>query len=100
MIAEHLPGATSRRWRSGRCGPYLVEPKGEVAQWGQRSSGIFLAPAEDPATGVRQTGGIKVPRTAELRPTGHHFAGLPVHRATDRQGRPSPLVSRTPARLR
>ncbi|MBA9047192.1 hypothetical protein BJ996_003923 [Streptomyces phaeogriseichromatogenes] len=46
-------------------GPYLVEPKDKVGQWGQRSLEIFRELAQDPATGVRLTSGIEASRTAE-----------------------------------
>jgi D-amino-acid oxidase len=49
-------------------GPYLVEPKDKVEQWGQRSLEIFRELAEDATTGVRLTSGIEASRTAEAVP--------------------------------
>lgn len=49
-------------------GPYLVEPKDKVNQWGQRSLEIFRELAEDQATAVRLTSGIEASRTAGSPP--------------------------------
>ncbi|MFF6772748.1 FAD-dependent oxidoreductase [Streptomyces sp. NPDC012637] len=67
VIAEQVPGATSLA-AGAMWGPYLVEPKDRVDQWGQRSLEIFRELAEDPATGVRLTSGIEASRTAEAPP--------------------------------
>ncbi|MGW3974887.1 FAD-dependent oxidoreductase [Streptomyces ardesiacus] len=67
VVAEQVPGGTSLA-AGAMWGPYLVEPKDEVGQWGQRSLGIFRKLAEDPATGVRLTNGIEASRTAEAAP--------------------------------
>ncbi len=40
VIAEQVPGGTSLA-AGAMWGPYLVEPKDKVGQWGQRSLGIF-----------------------------------------------------------
>ncbi|GGW77337.1 hypothetical protein GCM10010350_72960 [Streptomyces galilaeus] len=66
VIAEKVPGtslAAGAIW-----GPYLVEPKDKVDQWGQRSLEIFRKLAEDPSTGVRLTSGIEASRTADAPP--------------------------------
>ncbi|MER7851472.1 FAD-dependent oxidoreductase [Streptomyces bacillaris] len=67
VIAEQVPGVTSLA-AGAMWGPYLVEPKDEVDQWGQRSLKIFRELAEDPSTGVRLTSGIEASRTAEAPP--------------------------------
>ncbi|MFE0219683.1 FAD-dependent oxidoreductase [Streptomyces albidoflavus] len=67
VIAEQVPGVTSLA-AGAMWGPYLVEPKDKVDQWGQRSLEIFRKLAEDPATGVRLTSGIEASRTAEAPP--------------------------------
>ncbi|MFC8868219.1 FAD-dependent oxidoreductase [Streptomyces sp. NPDC057148] len=67
VIAEEVPGVTSLA-AGAMWGPYLVEPKDKVDQWGQRSLEIFRRLAEDPATGVRLTSGIEASRTAETAP--------------------------------
>ncbi|MEW5626503.1 FAD-dependent oxidoreductase [Streptomyces hydrogenans] len=67
VIAEQLPGVTSLA-AGAMWGPYLVEPKDKVEQWGQRSLEIFRKLAEDPATGVRLTSGIEASRKAEAPP--------------------------------
>ncbi|MGZ3100502.1 FAD-dependent oxidoreductase [Streptomyces sp. H72] len=67
VIAEEVPGVTSLA-AGAMWGPYLVEPKDKVDQWGQRSLEIFRRLAEDPATGVRLTSGIEASRTAEAPP--------------------------------
>ncbi len=67
VIAEQVPGVTSLA-AGAMWGPYLVEPKNKVDQWGQRSLEIFRRLAEDPSTGVRLTSGIETSRTAEAPP--------------------------------
>lgn len=67
VIADQVPGVTSLA-AGAMWGPYLVEPKDKVDQWGQRSLEIFRKLAEDPATGVRLTSGIEASRTAEAPP--------------------------------
>ncbi|MEU6706591.1 FAD-dependent oxidoreductase [Streptomyces wuyuanensis] len=67
VIAEQVPGVTSLA-AGAMWGPYLVEPKDKVDQWGQRSLEIFRKLAEDPSTGVRLTSGIEASRTAEEPP--------------------------------
>ncbi|MYR41582.1 FAD-dependent oxidoreductase [Streptomyces sp. SID5910] len=67
VIAEQVPGVTSLA-AGAMWGPYLVEPKDKVEQWGQRSLDIFRRLAEDPDTGVRLTSGIEASRTAETAP--------------------------------
>jgi D-amino-acid oxidase len=67
VIAEQVPGVTSLA-AGAMWGPYLVEPKDKVDQWGQRSLEIFRELAEDPSTGVRLTSGIEASRTAEEPP--------------------------------
>ncbi|MET8616760.1 FAD-dependent oxidoreductase [Streptomyces albidoflavus] len=67
VIAEEVPGVTSLA-AGAMWGPYLVEPKDKVDQWGQRSLEIFRRLAEDPGTGVRLTSGIEASRTAEAPP--------------------------------
>ncbi|MFD6076058.1 FAD-dependent oxidoreductase [Streptomyces hydrogenans] len=67
VIAEQMPGVTSLA-AGAMWGPYLVEPKDKVDQWGQRSLEIFRKLAEDPSTGVRLTSGIEASRTAEAPP--------------------------------
>ncbi|WP_431775458.1 FAD-dependent oxidoreductase [Streptomyces cucumeris] len=67
VIAEQVPGVTSLA-AGAMWGPYLVEPKDKVDQWGQRSLEIFRELAQDPATGVRLTRGIEASRTAETPP--------------------------------
>ncbi|MFF2411394.1 FAD-dependent oxidoreductase [Streptomyces sp. NPDC058092] len=67
VIAEQVPGVTSLA-AGAMWGPYLVEPKDKVDQWGQRSLEVFRKLAEDPATGVRLTSGIEASRTAEAPP--------------------------------
>ncbi len=67
VIAEQVPGVTSLA-AGAMWGPYLVEPKDKVDQWGQRSLEIFRKLAEDTATGVRLTSGIEASRTAEAPP--------------------------------
>lgn len=67
VIAEQVPGVTSLA-AGAVWGPYLVEPKDKVDQWGQRSLEIFRKLAEDPSTGVRLTSGIEASRTAEAPP--------------------------------
>ncbi|KOX37252.1 MULTISPECIES: FAD-dependent oxidoreductase [unclassified Streptomyces] len=67
VIAEQVPGVTSLA-AGAMWGPYLVEPKDKVNQWGQRSLEIFRKLAEDPSTGVRLTSGIEASRTAEAPP--------------------------------
>ncbi|MFD7062488.1 FAD-dependent oxidoreductase [Streptomyces sp. NPDC059906] len=67
VIAEQVPGTTSLA-AGAMWGPYLVEPKDKVDQWGQRSLEIFRELAQDPATGVRLTSGIEASRTAEAAP--------------------------------
>ncbi|MFB7821718.1 FAD-dependent oxidoreductase [Streptomyces hydrogenans] len=67
VIAEQVPGVTSLA-AGAMWGPYLVEPKDKVDQWGQRSLEIFRKLAEDPSTGVRLTSGIEASRTAEAPP--------------------------------
>lgn len=67
VIAEQVPGVTSVA-AGAMWGPYLVEPKEKVDQWGQRSLEVFRELAEDPATGVRLTGGIEASRTTEAPP--------------------------------
>ncbi|MEW1613983.1 MULTISPECIES: FAD-dependent oxidoreductase [unclassified Streptomyces] len=67
VIAEQVPGVTSLA-AGAMWGPYLVEPKNKVDQWGQRSLEILRELAEDPATGVRLTSGIEASRTAEAPP--------------------------------
>ncbi|WP_432084805.1 FAD-dependent oxidoreductase [Streptomyces sp. bgisy095] len=67
VVAEHVPGVTSLA-DGAMWGPYLVEPKDKVDQWGQRSLEIFRKLAEDPSTGVRLTSGIEASRTAEEPP--------------------------------
>ncbi|MFI9210184.1 FAD-dependent oxidoreductase [Streptomyces sp. NPDC053253] len=67
VIAEQVPGVTSLA-AGAMWGPYLVEPKDKVDQWGQRSLEIFRELAEEPATGVGLTSGIEASRTAEVPP--------------------------------
>ncbi|MFD7087285.1 FAD-dependent oxidoreductase [Streptomyces sp. NPDC059896] len=67
VIAEQVPGVTSLA-AGAMWGPYLVEPKDKVDEWGQRSLEIFRKLAEDPTTGVRLTSGIEASRTAEAPP--------------------------------
>ncbi|MEU6621342.1 FAD-dependent oxidoreductase [Streptomyces litmocidini] len=67
VIAEQVPGVTSLA-AGAMWGPYLVEPKDKVDQWGRRSLEIFRQLAEDPSTGVRLTSGIETSRTAEAPP--------------------------------
>ncbi|MFD5237245.1 FAD-dependent oxidoreductase [Streptomyces tendae] len=67
VIAEEVPGVTSLA-AGAMWGPYLVEPKDKVDQWGQRSLEVFRELAEDPAAGVRLTSGIEASRTAETAP--------------------------------
>ncbi|MFD0369488.1 FAD-dependent oxidoreductase [Streptomyces sp. NPDC127114] len=67
VIAEQVPGITSLA-AGAMWGPYLVEPKDKVDQWGQRSLEIFRKLAENPSTGVRLTSGIEASRTAEAPP--------------------------------
>ncbi|WP_369391115.1 FAD-dependent oxidoreductase [Streptomyces sp. CG1] len=67
VIAEQVPGITSLA-AGAMWGPYLVEPKDKVDQWGRRSLEIFRKLAEDATTGVRLTGGIEASRTAEAAP--------------------------------
>ncbi|MDN3246942.1 FAD-dependent oxidoreductase [Streptomyces sp. ZSW22] len=67
VIAEQVPGTTSLA-AGAMWGPYLVEPKDKVDQWGQRSLEIFRELAQDPATGVRLTSGIEASRTTEAAP--------------------------------
>ncbi|MFI2350996.1 FAD-dependent oxidoreductase [Streptomyces sp. NPDC019443] len=67
VIAEHVPGDTSLA-AGAMWGPYLVEPKDKVDQWGQRSLKTFRELAEDPGTGVRLTSGIEASRTADAPP--------------------------------
>ncbi|MEU9608710.1 FAD-dependent oxidoreductase [Streptomyces sp. NPDC048057] len=67
VIAEQIPGGTSLA-AGAMWGPYLVEPKDKVDEWGQRSLEVFRELAEDPATGVRLTSGIEASRTAESPP--------------------------------
>jgi D-amino-acid oxidase len=67
VIAEQVPGVTSLA-AGAMWGPYLVEPKDRVDQWGQRSLEIFRKLAEDPVSGVRLTSGIEASRTAETAP--------------------------------
>ncbi|MGP3734439.1 FAD-dependent oxidoreductase [Streptomyces sp. GDS52] len=67
VIAEQVPGVTSLA-AGAMWGPYLVEPKIKVDQWGQRSLEVFRRLAEVPATGVRLTSGIEASRTAETPP--------------------------------
>ncbi|MFD7118322.1 FAD-dependent oxidoreductase [Streptomyces sp. NPDC059922] len=67
VIADQVPGATSLA-AGAMWGPYLVEPKDKVDQWGQRSLEIFRALADDPATGVHLTSGIEASREAEAPP--------------------------------
>ncbi|WP_066956829.1 FAD-dependent oxidoreductase [Streptomyces lushanensis] len=67
VIAEQVPGVTSLA-AGAMWGPYLVEPKEKVDQWGQRSLEVFRELAEDPSTGVRLTSGIEASRTAEAPP--------------------------------
>ncbi|MFJ3499633.1 FAD-dependent oxidoreductase [Streptomyces sp. NPDC090135] len=67
VIAEQVPGVTSLA-AGAMWGPYLVEPKDKVDQWGQRSLEIFHKLAENPSTGVRLTSGIEASRTAEAPP--------------------------------
>ncbi|MEU5086993.1 FAD-dependent oxidoreductase [Streptomyces sp. NPDC021356] len=67
VIAEQVPGATSLA-AGAMWGPYLVEPKDKVDQWGQRSLEVFQGLADDLATGVRLTSGIEASRTAEAAP--------------------------------
>ncbi|MGV9245370.1 FAD-dependent oxidoreductase [Streptomyces sp. NPDC003710] len=64
VIAKRVPGVTSLA-AGAMWGPYLVQPKCKVDQWGKRSLEIFREPAGDPATGVRLTSGIEASRTAE-----------------------------------
>ncbi|GKQ34439.1 hypothetical protein [Streptomyces sp. A012304] len=51
-------------------GPYLVERKDKVDQWGQRSLEIFRELAQDPATGGRLTslGSRDLVPAPDLRP--------------------------------
>ncbi|MEV5604415.1 FAD-dependent oxidoreductase [Streptomyces sp. NPDC052299] len=67
VIAEQVPGVTSLA-AGAMWGPYLVEPKDKVDQWGRRSLEIFRQLAEDPSTGVRLTSGIEASHTAEAPP--------------------------------
>ncbi|RYJ31421.1 D-amino-acid oxidase [Streptomyces sp. L-9-10] len=67
VIAEQVPGVTSLA-AGAMWGPYLVEPKDKVDEWGQRSLEIFRKLVENPATGVRLTSGIEASRTAEGPP--------------------------------
>ncbi|MFE5868657.1 FAD-dependent oxidoreductase [Streptomyces roseifaciens] len=67
VIAEQVPGVTSIA-AGAMWGPYLVEPKDKVDQWGQRSLEVFRKLAENPSTGVRLTSGIEASRTAEAPP--------------------------------
>ncbi|MGW2846666.1 FAD-dependent oxidoreductase [Streptomyces sp. NPDC001108] len=67
VIAEQVPGVTSLA-AGAMWGPYLVEPKDKVDQWGQRSLEVFRELAADPSTGVRLTSGIEASRTAEEPP--------------------------------
>ncbi|MFD7899274.1 FAD-dependent oxidoreductase [Streptomyces sp. NPDC059743] len=67
VIAEQVPGVTSLA-AGAMWGPYLVEPKDKVDQWGQRSLEVFRSLADDPATGVRLTSGIEASRAAEAPP--------------------------------
>ncbi len=67
VIAEQVPGVTSLA-AGAMWGPYLVEPKDKVDQWGQRSLEVFRELAERPSTGVRLTSGVEASRTAEAPP--------------------------------
>ncbi|MFE4797660.1 FAD-dependent oxidoreductase [Streptomyces sp. NPDC056708] len=67
VIAEQVPGVTSLA-AGAMWGPYLVEPKDKVNQWGQRSLETFRELAEDQATAVRLTSGIEASRTAGSPP--------------------------------
>ncbi|MGP4084077.1 FAD-dependent oxidoreductase [Streptomyces sp. KR55] len=67
VIAEQVPGVTSLA-AGAMWGPYLVEPKDKVDQWGQWSLEVFRELAEDPVTGVRHTSGIEASRMAEAAP--------------------------------
>ncbi|MBZ3908912.1 FAD-dependent oxidoreductase [Streptomyces acidiscabies] len=67
VIAEQVPGVTSLA-AGAMWGPYLVEPKDKVDQWGKRSLAVFRELAESPSTGVRLTSGIEASRTAEAPP--------------------------------
>lgn len=67
VIAEEVPGVTSLA-AGAMWGPYLVEPKDKVDQWGQRSLEVFRELAEDSSSGVRLTSGIEASRTAEAPP--------------------------------
>ncbi|GHJ40479.1 FAD-dependent oxidoreductase [Streptomyces sp. TS71-3] len=67
VIAEQIPGVTSLA-AGAMWGPYLVEPKDKVDQWGRRSLEVFRTLSEDPTTGVRLTRGIEASRTAESPP--------------------------------
>ncbi|MFP3119875.1 FAD-dependent oxidoreductase [Streptomyces sp. Iso 434] len=67
VIAEQVPGVTSLA-AGAMWGPYLVEPKDRVDEWGQRSLTVFRELSEDPSTGVRLTSGIEASRTAEAPP--------------------------------
>ena len=67
VIAEQVPGVTSLA-AGAMWGPYLVEPKDKVDQWGQRSLEMFRRLAEDPDAGVRLTSGIEASRTADAPP--------------------------------
>ncbi|MET8829083.1 FAD-dependent oxidoreductase [Streptomyces sp. NPDC004610] len=67
VIAEQVPGVTSLA-AGAMWGPYLVEPKDKVDQWGQRSLEVFRKLAKDPSTGVRLTSGIEASRAAVAPP--------------------------------
>ncbi|MFJ7986446.1 FAD-dependent oxidoreductase [Streptomyces sp. NPDC096351] len=86
VIAEQVPGVTSLA-AGAMWGPYLVEPKDKVDRWGQRSLEIFRELAEDPATGVRLTGGIEASRTADAPPD--WATALPGFRPCERSELPA-----------
>ncbi|MEW1719430.1 FAD-dependent oxidoreductase [Streptomyces sp. NPDC093109] len=67
VIAEQVPGVTSLA-AGAMWGPYLVEPKDKVDQWGQRSLEVFRTLSGDPTTGVRLASGIEASRKAEAPP--------------------------------
>ncbi|MFE5591191.1 FAD-dependent oxidoreductase [Streptomyces sp. NPDC056549] len=77
VIAEQVPGVTSLA-AGAIWGPYLVEPRDKVDQWGQRSLKVFRELGEDLSKGVRLTSGIEASRTAAAPP--HWATVLPGYR--------------------
>ncbi|UED83187.1 FAD-dependent oxidoreductase [Streptomyces profundus] len=90
VIADEVPGRTSLA-AGAIWGPYLVEPKDKVDQWGQRSLESFRELAENPATGVRLTSGIEASRTAETAPK--WATTLPNFRSCERAELPTGFAS-------